>query len=162
MKNPGVVCGACLGCCLLVFSAGSWAAGAPIYKCLDKNLGLLYTDQPCKEGEQLDIRAGEADPAAVARLERQRDALDQSAAQRITDLRRAAAAEKESASRLRYEQVDERGSSDYSSPYDYGSAYVYDYGNGSRRFRRHRPMDPHPTPHTPQFAPPPPYIVPRR
>jgi hypothetical protein len=41
---------------------------------LDKNLGVLYTDEPCKEGEQLNVRAGDADPAAVARLERQRDA----------------------------------------------------------------------------------------
>jgi hypothetical protein len=50
------------------------AAKTPIYKCLDKNLGLLYTDEPCKDGEQLNIRAGDADSAAVARPERQRDA----------------------------------------------------------------------------------------
>jgi hypothetical protein len=67
-----------------------WAASAPIYKCLDRNLGISYTDIPCKDGQQLDLRAGDADPAAVARLERERDALDRSSAQRITDLRRAA------------------------------------------------------------------------
>ena len=103
MKNPGIIRGACLTCCLVVLTDGGWAATPPIYKCLDKNLGLLYTDEPCKEGEQLNIRPGDADPAAVARLERQRDALDQSASQRIADLRRAAT-EGEHASRLRYEQ----------------------------------------------------------
>jgi hypothetical protein len=74
---------------------------------LDKNLGVLYTDEPCKEGQQLNVRAGDADPAAVARLERQRDALDQSAAQRIADPHRAAP--EEMASRLRYELLDQRG-----------------------------------------------------
>ena len=44
-----------------------------------------------KDGERLDIRTGDADPAAVARLERERDALDVSAAQRIADERRIAA-----------------------------------------------------------------------
>ncbi len=70
---------------------GSVSATTPIYKCFDRNLGLLYTDEPCKEGELLNIRAGDADPAAVARLERARDALDRSAAQRIADQRLAPA-----------------------------------------------------------------------
>jgi hypothetical protein len=155
MNNPGVVLGACLTCCLVVLTAGSWAATTPIYKCLDKNLGLVYTDQPCKEGEQLDIRPGDADPAAVARLERQRDALDQSASQRIADLRRAAA-EGERASRLRYEPLGERGS------YDDGPAYVSDYGIVSHRFMHRQAMGPRPKPRMRHFAPPPPYFVPRR
>ena len=156
MKNPGIVRGACLACCLIVLTGGSWAATKPIYKCLDKNFGLLYTDEPCNEGEQLDIRAGDADPAAVARLERQRDALDQSAAQRIADLHRPAP-EGAGLSRLRYELVDERGS------YDYGSAYVSDYGIGSRRFMHRRAMGPRePEERVRHFAPPPPYFVPRR
>ncbi len=155
MKNPGVVRGACLACCLVVLTAGSWAATTPIYKCLDKNLGLLYTDEPCKEGEQLNIRPGDADPAAVARLERQRDALDQSASQRIADLRRAPA-EGEGAPRLRYEPPDERGS------YDYGPAYVADYGIVSRRVMPHRAMGARSKPRLRHFAPPPPYLVPRR
>jgi hypothetical protein len=75
---------------LCVAPVGSLAT-TPIYKCFDKNLGLLYTDEPCKDGELLNIRAGDADPAAVARLERARDALDQSAAQRIAANRWAAA-----------------------------------------------------------------------
>jgi len=67
----------------------AWAAPAPIYKCLDRNLGISYTDIPCKDGERLDIRAGDPDPAAIAQLARERDALDRSAAQRIADERRA-------------------------------------------------------------------------
>lgn len=155
MKNPGVVRGACLTCCLVVLTAASWAATAPIYKCLDKKLGLLYTDEPCKEGEQLNIRPGDADPAAVARLERQRDALDQSASQRIADLRRTAAGGRD-ASRLQYEPPDERGS------YDYGPAYVSDYGAVAHRFMHHRAMGLRPKPRMRHFAPPPPYFVPRR
>jgi hypothetical protein len=156
MKNPGVVRGAYLACCLGVLPAASWAATTPIYKCVDKNLGLLYTDEPCKEGEQLNIRPGDADPAAVARLERQRDALDRSASQRIADLRRAAV-EGQGAPRLRYEPIDERGS------YDYGSAYVADYGIVSRRAMQHHAKGPRePKPRMRHFAPLPPYFVPRR
>jgi hypothetical protein len=155
MKNLSVVRGACLACCLVVLTPGSWAATTPIYKCLDKNLGLLYTDEPCKEGEQLNIRPGDADPAAVARLERLRDALDQSASQRIADLRRAPA-EGRSASRSQYEPLDERGS------YDYGPAYVPDYGVMAHRVMHHRAMGSRPKPRMRHFAPPPPYFVPRR
>jgi hypothetical protein len=123
---------------------------------LDKNLGLLYTDEPCKEGEQLNIRLGDADPAAVARLERLRDALDQSASRRIADLRRAAA-EGEGAPRLRSEPLDERGS------YDYGSADVADDGIVSRRVVHHHAKGSRePKPRMRHFAPPPPYFVPRR
>jgi hypothetical protein len=156
-KKRSLAGGACLALCLLVLTAsGGRAATAPIYKCFDKNLGLLYTDEPCKDGEQLNIRAGDADSAAVARLERQRDALDQSAAQRIADQRRAAA-EGGDLSRLRYEPAEERESSDY------GPAYDSDYGFVSYRFRHHHPVRPrHPKPHHMRHvAPPPPHLVPR-
>lgn len=75
---------------LAVAGAITATAATPIYRCLDQNLGVLYTDVPCKEGDRMDIRAGDADPAAVARLDRERDALDRSAAERIADERRAA------------------------------------------------------------------------
>jgi hypothetical protein len=70
-------------------SEPTWAAATTVYKCFDKNLGVLYTDEPCK-GEQMNIRAGEADPIAIAELQREREALSRSAAQRIADNRRAA------------------------------------------------------------------------
>src|SRR5215475_13064656 len=75
----------------LVVGVGSaQAESVPIYKCLDRNLGIVYTDLPCKDGEKLDLRPGDADPAAVARLERDREELNLAAAQRIADERRAA------------------------------------------------------------------------
>jgi hypothetical protein len=86
-------CGwACLALSLLwLASQGAFAGTTIIYKCLDGNLGVVYTDEPCKGGERMSIRAGDADPSAVARLEREREALDRSAAQRILDERRIAA-----------------------------------------------------------------------
>ena len=146
--------GSCIAICTLVFAAGSWAASTPIYKCLDKNLGLLYTDQPCKDGEQLDIRPGDADPAAVARLERQRDALDQDAARRIAALRQAPV-QGQGAPRLRYDPVDQSGS------YDYEPAYVADYGTQSRPSTHRHPKQAPPHPRIRHFAPAPPDIVPR-
>ena len=82
----------CMALGAMVVIAPAWAVTAPIYKCFDSQLNLVYTDLPCKEGEVVDIRAGSADPVAVARLERERDQLDQSAAQRMLDERRAALA----------------------------------------------------------------------
>ena len=71
-------------------AAPALAVDTPIYKCFDNHLSLVYTDLPCKDGEVVDIRAGTADPAAVSRLERARDQLNQSAAERTRDERRAA------------------------------------------------------------------------
>ncbi|MFO1396762.1 MAG: hypothetical protein U1F48_06835 [Burkholderiales bacterium] len=68
-------------------AAGS-AAAAPIYKCFDRSLGVLYTDEPCK-GELVDIRAGNADPVALAELQREREAVSRSAAMRIAANQRA-------------------------------------------------------------------------
>ena len=155
---PGVTRSACLALCLVVLLVGhGWAATTPIYKCLDKNLGLLYTDQPCKEGEQLDVRAGDPDPAAIARLDRERDALDQSAAQRIADdSRYAFLAGREMG--MGYGPPDEGG------PYDDGSAYVSGFGFVSNPFLLHHPKKPrHPKSHpVPPFAPHPPLMAPRR
>ena len=74
----------------LLLMAPAQGANTPIYKCFDKHLALVYTDLPCKDGELLDLRPGDADPAAVAGLERERERLSLSAAQRIADERRAA------------------------------------------------------------------------
>ena len=123
----------------------AWAANAPIYKCLDSHLGLVYTDLPCKDGEQLDIRAGDADPAAVARLDRSLDQLDQSAAQRMQDDRRAAAA-------TWLPRGPEDDASPPAEPYSYGNGYGYGYGFMPYppfvRHVLHRPHRPHPVPRT--------------
>ena len=144
----------CLALCLVVLGESSWAATAPIYKCLDRNLALVYTDLPCKGGELLDIRPGDADPAAVARLERERDELDQSASQRAAEQRRTMV-DGEDASLSGY-QSEERAATP-----DDGSAYASGYGFIS--FPRHHPMR-HRKPkllHPLGFAPRPPYAVPR-
>ncbi len=74
---------------VLAWAAGPAAAATPaIYKCFDRNLAVLYTDQPCS-GELLDVRPGSADPEAVAALARERDALSRSIERRIADQRRA-------------------------------------------------------------------------
>ena len=85
-----------------VHSRSSWflavaiaglVAGAPaaatttVYKCFDRSLGVLYTDQPCR-GEQIDIEPGRADPVAIAELAREREALSRAVAERIADNRR--------------------------------------------------------------------------
>jgi hypothetical protein len=129
---------------LLLAPVSSSAATSTIYKCFDKNLGLLYTDEPC-QGEQLNVRAGDADPAAVARLERARDALDQSAAQRIVDERRAAAQRDLAAP---YAGGVEPNAYDYTAanaPYDdYGVAWGYPgfARHHHPRSRPHRPLEP--------------------
>jgi hypothetical protein len=87
----GTAIWAALAGTLFALAVGTSAASTTrVYKCFDKTLGVLYTDEPCKDAEVLNIRAGDADPAAVAWLQRERDALDRSATQRITDQRRAA------------------------------------------------------------------------
>jgi hypothetical protein len=138
------------------------AATASIYKCLGANLVVIYTDQPCKDGEQLDIRAGDADPAAVAQLQRARDQLDWNAAVRIAEERRAAA-QRDLAALARRERDEDRSAvddPDYSgSPYDYALLWYPAFvPMPSAHLRR-----PHPprtaAPRT--FAPNPPYVVPR-
>ena len=141
-------------------AAPASAANTAIYKCLDNHLGLVYTDLPCKDGEKLDIRAGDADPVAVARLERVRDQLDQSAAQRIVDERRAA--ERSAlANRLRREAEEERNAAETMATY-----LPFDYGYGYVPFlpvtRAHPPRArSHKSPEPRRFAPNPPYFVPR-
>jgi hypothetical protein len=138
------------------------AATASIYKCLGANLVVIYTDQPCKGGEQLDIRAGDADAAAVAQLQRARDQLDWSAAVRIAEEHRAAA-QRDLAALARRERDEDRGAADDSdhsaSPYDYSllwyPAFVPMHSAHLRRPHPPRTAAPR------SFAPNPPYLVPR-
>jgi hypothetical protein len=109
-------CALCVLIGLACLLPSSSMATAPIYKCIDANLRVTYTDVPCRNGEQLDIRAGEADPVAMARLQRERDALDQSAAQRIADQQRQR-------ERADWYMADGYRPEVASSAYDYGAAW---------------------------------------
>jgi hypothetical protein len=74
--------------CALALAMGSAnAAVTTVYKCFDRNLDVVYTDQPCR-GEQLRIEGGSTDPVAVAELQREREAVARAAAQRVAELRR--------------------------------------------------------------------------
>ena len=136
------------------FTTSARAANTMVYRCLDAHLGVVYTDVACKEGAGFEIRAGEADPAAVARLERLREALDQSAVQRLSDERRLSA--QTLIAPMAYRDSDETPGDGYGSYYTYPvAAYV--------------PMRPHPLHQRPprdlrarRGAPSPPYFIPRR
>src|SRR5258708_12105166 len=68
---------------VLLVPISSWATTTPIYKCVDKSLGVVYTDEPCKDGERMNIRGGDAHPPAVAPPQRARAPLCQSSPHRI-------------------------------------------------------------------------------
>ena len=140
------------------------AATATVYKCVDQHLGLVYTDQPCKGGQQLDIRPGESDPVATARLERVREELDRSAAARIVDLRRLAA-QKELAAVTRQQRDQDRAAAVADSGLTYSSADVPWYPVFLPAYRWHSPRPRHqpspPSSATDNKAPNPPYLVPR-
>jgi len=142
---------------LLAIAAGVASAGTTVvYRCLDSHLGVVYTDLPCKDGEAFDTRAGEADASAVARLEHLRDLLDQSAAQRLSDERRAASQRQLVAQSSPY--IDQgRNDEDMYDSGLYGSAFA-----GYPPLRPHHPRQ-HPVRPSSMHgtAPPPPYIVPR-
>lgn len=144
--------------------ASAHAEGMPIYKCLDRNLGIVYTDLPCKDGEKLDLRPGSADPAAVARLERDREELNMAAQQRLADERRASLQR----DLAYYSQPPAPimvgpGPQDYSTDYgDYGYGYpLFAYPSYGMRSRFPR-ANPFIKPSQPRFAPNPPFKVPRQ
>ena len=146
-------CGWIVPVTLLLTIGAAHAANTPIYKCFDKHLALVYTDVPCKDGEELDLRAGDPDPAAVARLERERELLSMAAAQRLADERRAAL-QIELADRSR-SVAFEPNVPDTSADYGYGYPALAYAPKARPRHHLHRASQ------QSRFAPPPPYIVPR-
>jgi hypothetical protein len=142
----------------LLWAAAPVAATTPIYKCFDRNLGLLYTDVPCRDGELLDLRPGEADPAAVARLEHERDLLDQSAARRLAD-ERYGALMRDLAGRTQAPIGVEPFPQDASL--DYGYSYPYVGYLPPRAKHRHPPRGQRESAQPHGAAPSPPYPVPR-
>jgi hypothetical protein len=147
-----------LGAALLALSLcfhPARAATTTVYRCLDAHLNVVYTDVKCKEGESFEIQTGEADAAALARLDRQRDALDRSAderlrAERLADAQRFVAVP----------MASETGADDSSG---YGGYYTYPVAGYGPAFHHH-PLRPKVVHHALQRggAPPPPYVVPRR
>ena len=140
-----------------LLAAATFAANTTVYRCLNAHLDVVYTDVPCNEGAPLEIRAGDADPAALARLDRIRDALDQAAVQRIDEERRLAA------QNFVPVPVARDTAPDDTSGYD--SYYTYPVG-GYGYAPQQRPRDRDRARLQRRFAsrgsaPPPPYIVPR-
>jgi hypothetical protein len=143
-----------LAALLLAFTTSARSSNMVVYRCLDGHLGVVYTDVPCKEGQGFEIRAGEADPAAVARLERLREALDQSAVQRLSDERRLAA--QTVIAPMLYRESDETPGDGYGSYYTYPVAgYVATRPHSQHQRLRHDLR-------VRRGAPSPPYFIPRR
>jgi len=92
----------------IVVSAVADASEAPIYKCIQADGGVLYTDSLCKGGELLDIQSSAPDPAAIKRLERAQAALDRSAIRRTADLEIEAVRREEMERLLREEEAARR------------------------------------------------------
>jgi hypothetical protein len=130
-----------LAIALLGVAGTAGAAALPIYKCMDKTAGIVYTDVPCKDGERMnDLRAGNADPAAIARLDREREAWDRSSGQRMAEERRAMLEQRRYYNDAPIYLMQERGGGYYDWP-DYAyfggyggyGGYGYGYDNDRRR-----------------------------
>ena len=149
-------------CLALAAGGNASAATTTIYKCFDRNLTVLYSDEPCS-GQQMNVKTNDADPAALAELQHERDALARSTAQRIADGRRAAL-ERASAPQVVYPSGE-----DYAT-YAGGGAYVPAYAPyGYADVPASRPKRFHGAATRsvkqvakPRGAPSPPYIIPRR
>ncbi len=108
---------------LAMASGGAVAASTTVYKCFDRNLNVLYTDAPCA-GEQIDVKTVDADPVALAELQRERDSLARSTAQRIADSHRASLERTYTEPYIAYPASEDMGAySDIGGYLPYGYAY---------------------------------------
>ncbi len=108
---------------LAMASGGAGAASTTVYKCFDRNLNVLYTDMPCT-GEQMDVNTVDADPVALAELQRERDSLARSTAQRIADSHRASLERTYTEPYIAYPASEDMGAySDVGGYLPYGYAY---------------------------------------
>jgi hypothetical protein len=107
-----------LGVALLLaaaaFAAPAWTAAQAIYRCDDGKGGVVYTDVPCRGGAKVDVAPGRADPAAIARLERERKAFDERHAAREARLQAEAQAAREA---QRAKAVEPQAATDAYPPY---------------------------------------------
>jgi hypothetical protein len=144
--------------CLAAASGNALSATTTVYKCFDRNLTVLYSDEPCS-GERMNVKTTDADPAALVELQHERDALARSTAQRVADSRRAAL-DRTVAVPSFYPAEEEpgvyAGGGDY-VPYGYVGAPA----SGRKRFHAAATR---PVKQVAKLrgAPNPPYIIPRR
>lgn len=80
---------------LAVTCLASQAFAQAVYRCDDGKGGVLYTDAPCRQGAQVDLLPGRADPVAIERLQREQKAFDERHAVREARLRAEAQAARE-------------------------------------------------------------------
>jgi len=66
-------------------------ADSQVFRCVQDDGRILYTDTPCRNGAVVDLHPGKADPAAAQRLADARAELDAGMAQRRAADARAAA-----------------------------------------------------------------------
>lgn len=148
---------------ILALAPAGAVATTPIYKCLDAHLGLIYTDQRCANGEQIDIQAGIADPDAAERLQNARDQIERRAAARASEQRRVEA-KNQLAALARHDRQQEReaaraaadGTADDETTQWYRAylpAYLPAYHPARGRHHPRRTAAPGSLPHDPLFAP---------
>ena len=65
-----------------VMAHGQDAGGSTVYRCHGADGAIEYRDYPCKGGAVVDMKPGEADPAAIARLQRAQAEFDRALARR--------------------------------------------------------------------------------
>ena len=65
-----------------VVAHGQDAGASKVYRCHGADGAIEYRDYPCKGGAVVDMKPGEADPAAIARLQRAQAEFDRALARR--------------------------------------------------------------------------------
>ena len=65
-----------------VIAHGQDSSAPTVYRCRGADGAIEYRDYPCKGGAVVDMKPGEADPAAIARLQRAQAEFDRALARR--------------------------------------------------------------------------------
>jgi len=138
--------------CALALAGGTAnAAVTTVYKCFDRNLGVLYTDMPCR-GEQLSIEGGNTDPVAIQELRREREAVARQASERVAELRRVDVAPQYvygGGPAMPMQDNSYAGDAYYPLGYGYAPGYGDGRGDGRGRgdqgFGRHNRYQPRPS-----------------
>jgi hypothetical protein len=100
----------------------AFAAQGPIYKCVQADGTLLYSDYPCG-GTVLDIHPESADPNAKERLARAQSELDRAAAARSANEQEVAARREELRQLQRQSEAAQAEPASNASDIYYGTGY---------------------------------------